>query len=300
MSDEKYLITPEERIGLVPFSATKVSDLNTVKTVKLEDYSNIPVLDLDVPPMDHHLLIFNYNPPVSPVYHTCGEAKHNKRWNKNSCAYIPALCDNTWRISESGSGGLHILLPNKNIMEIIEDTCGFDPSLAEFESSFETQNINLSQLGMLIHNELHNDFSNGNLYIESLTAAISVQLIQNFSNRIPTRMHNNGNISKSGISRIIKYIDENLHEKITLEALSSELNLSVYYFSRAFKKTTGYSPFQFVIHRRANHAKHLLLTNKNKSIIDIALHCGFTDQSHMNKILKKVYKSSASEIRGSL
>lgn len=297
MKKQDKLITPRERLDLVPFNATKTSQDQGLKNIRLEDYGKLPFVELDMPPMDHHVLIFNYNPPKSAIYHGCGGQHHNDRWQKDTCAVIPAFHDNQWLIPETDSSGLHILFPHTEIAKITEETFDLDPALTEFNSTFQTENPQLSQLASLMHAELHSDFAHGPLYLESLAVAASVQFIKQFSNRSNERFHYNGALKKPGIIRIIKYIDDNINQKITLDCLAQVLHMSAYHFSRSFKVATGYTPFEYLMIRRAELAKEKLIKAKELSLAEIASCVGFTDQSHMNKVIKRLYGKTAGQIR---
>ena len=54
------------------------------------------------------------------------------------------------------------------------------------------------------------------------------------------------------------------------------------HFSRAFKLTFGEPPHSFVIRRRLELAAQYMLET-DRPLSDIAMRCGFTDQSHLCK-----------------
>src|SRR6185437_3836380 len=56
--------------------------------------------------------------------------------------------------------------------------------------------------------------------------------------------------------------------------------LSPHHFATAFKVSTGISPHDYVIERRINRARDLLL-RKEKTISEIAVAVGFSSQSHL-------------------
>lgn len=60
----------------------------------------------------------------------------------------------------------------------------------------------------------------------------------------------------------IRYIREHYSEKISLEDMARHVNMSQFHFARVFKKSCGYSPHEFVMMTRINHAKHLLGTTE--------------------------------------
>jgi AraC family transcriptional regulator len=88
------------------------------------------------------------------------------------------------------------------------------------------------------------------------------------------------------IRRLRLYIEEHLHESIRVEALSAMANLSVTHFSRSFKRSFGETPHSYILRRRLEEARHLMLTTDD-SLSQIALDCGFADQAHFTKSFRQ-------------
>lgn len=82
------------------------------------------------------------------------------------------------------------------------------------------------------------------------------------------------------------YVEAHLSRNITLVELAGLCNLSISWFGRAFKATTGLTPHQWLIARRVVRARDLLLTADG--LAEIALKCGFTDQSHLSREFRRV------------
>ncbi|KJR44779.1 Transcriptional regulator, AraC family [Desulfosporosinus sp. I2] len=81
------------------------------------------------------------------------------------------------------------------------------------------------------------------------------------------------------IVEAIGFIEANYRQKLRLDDIASLVNISTYHFARNFKKETGYSPYEFIIKTRINHAK-TLLKNTSLQIKEIALDCGFSSESN--------------------
>ncbi|MDJ0675080.1 MAG: helix-turn-helix transcriptional regulator [Calothrix sp. MO_167.B42] len=62
--------------------------------------------------------------------------------------------------------------------------------------------------------------------------------------------------------------------------------MSQYYFCRLFRKSMGVTPYQYILKQKVKLAK-LLLKEKKLEIVDIALACGFSNQSQMTKHFKR-------------
>lgn len=96
-----------------------------------------------------------------------------------------------------------------------------------------------------------------------------------------------GGLPQHKLDRALDYIQERLAENVSLEAIADYLRISRYHFSRAFKQSTGLSPHQYLIQQRIERAKQLLQQGK-MTISTIAITCGFTHQSHLNRHFKRL------------
>ena len=87
--------------------------------------------------------------------------------------------------------------------------------------------------------------------------------------------------------QVLDYIAVNYGKNILLEDMAAEASLSPSHFARLFKQTIGQSPYQFLMTYRIEQAKRML-GKPNTLMIDIALHCGFSDQAHFSRTFKKI------------
>jgi AraC family transcriptional regulator len=86
--------------------------------------------------------------------------------------------------------------------------------------------------------------------------------------------------------RLCEYIDANLEEKLTCADLSLALNQPLRAVYDSVKARTGRSPYNLIIERRVERARHLLRTS-NASIAEIACACGFSSQQHLTATLSR-------------
>jgi len=63
--------------------------------------------------------------------------------------------------------------------------------------------------------------------------------------------------------------------------------MSESHFSRSFKQSAGIAPYQYLMQQRVERAKQLL-KQQAISISDIALDCGFANQTHLTKVFRQM------------
>jgi AraC family transcriptional regulator len=100
-----------------------------------------------------------------------------------------------------------------------------------------------------------------------------------------------GGLAAWQAKRTLDYIEANLAAKVGIEEMADVVTLSKSHFSRAFKCSLGSSPMAFVVARRVERAK-LMMTSTRERLTDIALACGFSDQSHLNRHFRRVVGTS--------
>jgi AraC-like DNA-binding protein/mannose-6-phosphate isomerase-like protein (cupin superfamily) len=91
----------------------------------------------------------------------------------------------------------------------------------------------------------------------------------------------------SKINSIVRYINENLGEDLSLDVLSTKFYISKYHLLREFNRYTGYTIHRFIQKKRLILAKSLL--NESSQITEICMQCGFSDYSNFLRAFKKEF-----------
>ena len=86
--------------------------------------------------------------------------------------------------------------------------------------------------------------------------------------------------------RAKQLMKEGLEANVSLRRLADECGLSVSHFIRAFRKSTGLPPHQWRLRLRIERAKDLM-TRSKMPLSEIALNCGFVDQSHFTRVFAR-------------
>ncbi|HEY8499003.1 MAG TPA: AraC family transcriptional regulator, partial [Clostridia bacterium] len=106
---------------------------------------------------------------------------------------------------------------------------------------------------------------------------------------------NAGESTFSLIEHACKLIELNIKENITSRDIARKLNISYESFRKLFKEKKGISPHKYIIRKRIDTAKSMLL--QEKTIGEIALELGYSDSFTFSKQFKKVSGVSPSQFR---
>lgn len=98
------------------------------------------------------------------------------------------------------------------------------------------------------------------------------------------------------MDRAVNYIEEHLSEPITLEEIAREAGVSRTYFSTLFRTLNGLSPWDYILIRRVDTAKHLLATT-DETVLDVCGNAGFENISHFNRVFLRYAGCTPHEYR---
>ena len=87
--------------------------------------------------------------------------------------------------------------------------------------------------------------------------------------------------------KVVEHINRHVASRMLVADLCAILHLSEGHFSRSFRGTFGCPPYAFVVRRRVELAARYMLQT-DMSLNEIALQCGFSDQSHLSKLFRQV------------
>ena len=88
------------------------------------------------------------------------------------------------------------------------------------------------------------------------------------------------------LCRVLDVIHGRLGEKVTLQDIADAASMSRFHFARLFRRSTGRSPMEYLLHVRLERAK-ALLRRGGMPISDIAVAIGFADQSHFTRHFRR-------------
>lgn len=90
----------------------------------------------------------------------------------------------------------------------------------------------------------------------------------------------------SMIYRSLDYMNERLHEEVTLADCAAQVHLSVSYYTILFKKVTGQTFVQYLTQERIKRAKAMLIDGM--PVQDVAASVGYEERRYFSDVFKKV------------
>ncbi len=146
-------------------------------------------------------------------------------------------------------------------------------------------------IGLNLYNSLKNREV---LEIEQTFNSFATILLQN-SNSL--NLISNLSLDSVKLGRALEYIFSFWdNPNLSVEAIAKELGFSTYYFTRSFHKEFSITPHKYIQSLRVERAKYKIIKT-DEPLAQIAIECGFSDQSHMNRVFKKISGFTPNRLR---
>jgi AraC-like DNA-binding protein len=154
-----------------------------------------------------------------------------------------------------------------------------------------------AELARDLHN-LHRGSENGgaSLQLQSGLLGLIGKLLERHS-QAPRGVTGNA-AEPIAVRRARAYLDDNLSDKVTLEALSIAAGLTPFRLLRAFQHAVGMTPHAYHTQARVRAVRSLLATNT--SLAEAAIAAGFADQAHLTRVFRSIMGATPGQYRAAL
>ena len=143
----------------------------------------------------------------------------------------------------------------------------------------------LANLGAALLPALAEPKATHSLFVDRISLALQAHVVAAYGGVAPP-LRRTGGLTRCQETRAKQYLIETEPAELSLAGAAATCGLSRSYFSKAFKATTGRSPHRWLLEHRIEKAKRKL--RASTPIADIALECGFTDQSHFTRMFTQI------------
>jgi AraC family transcriptional regulator len=197
---------------------------------------------------------------------------------------IPANLPALWRMHDENDRAVLMSLPVTMLQTVAEEN-GFGARDVELRNRFMVRDRQLESIGWAMKSELEMGSPSGELYLDGLALSAAARLVAAHSS-VAVAEPRRGGLDGRRLKRTLEFIEAHLSEELSLMRLAAVTEMSVSHFRAGFSESIGTSVHQYVIERRVERAKSLLM-REGQTIAEIALAAGFTHQSHLARHMQR-------------
>lgn len=175
---------------------------------------------------------------------------------------------------------------NPTFLDRVADESGFGHAdKRRLKQRLLIQDGKLLLLASWMLEELRNGGASGKLYSDSIATMTAVHLLRHYMASVNRNLKSSTSTNKQ-VSTVIEYMQMNLEKDISLQELAIVANISLSHVVRLFKKQTGMTPHQYLIHLRIERSKQFIRCG-NMSMKDVAAQVGFSTRPTSPSYLKE-------------
>jgi AraC family transcriptional regulator len=187
--------------------------------------------------------------------------------------------------------------------------CALDPELVveAGEESGMSSTVEFSPIALfrdpplegivtLLAAEANSGGVSGRLYAGHLAHALALRFRQLSGGTPAATLLRFGKMPTRVLQRVLDRMKADFGRDLDLNILAAESGYSRSHFLRTFRASMGYSPHQWLMRLRIEEAK-ALLQRKSRSLLEIALECGFSSHAHFSRTFHQITGAVPSEYR---
>lgn len=186
-----------------------------------------------------------------------------------------------------------VAIEKSAVDRILSEACTFPTG--KLGATFGVQDKVVRQLIQAWLDEIEDCGECGRLFMDGLAAALITHVYRTYANAAFPKIAKGG-LTPRDAKRVLDYIEAHMNQDIGLPDLASSVSLSAHYFTAAFKSTVGMPPYRYLLHRRVERAKELLLS-ADMSPAKIAEEVGFSSQSQFTTNFRKIVGTTPARFR---
>ncbi|MBB4371025.1 AraC family transcriptional regulator [Bradyrhizobium sp. cir1] len=144
----------------------------------------------------------------------------------------------------------------------------------------------LSTLSNVLLSAVERDPATNQLFIDQIGLSVLAHVAQTYGGMRPSDGVSGGGLAPWQERRAKEIMRTRLASNLTIADVAAECKLTPSHFARSFRRSIGVAPHEFLSQLRIDEAKRLMLTTK-LPLADIALICGFGDQSYFTRVFSR-------------
>ena len=177
-----------------------------------------------------------------------------------------------------------------NISQAALDELAYDAGLRRakglYASSLGSADPIMVGLAQTIAAAMEHPADAASLFVDYIALAFHAHILHTYGNVAVGQVSRRGGLASWQLRRAYEFIEANLDGDPSILEMAGLCGLSSAHFAKAFKRTTGAPPHAWLLKRRIERAKQLL-NETTLELSEVALACGFVDQSHLSRVFMK-------------
>jgi len=289
------MISSIEAYRYLRATMTECSQKAGWRSLLLRGYDDPPVVEpFTTPATNDHLIVL-------VTKGTCTiEGRYREKWQKAN--YGPGSLGMTapgeevtlrWR-GDTAHSTLQLHLPAESILRCNEDLVGRGAVFPRMPNALSHDDPLLQQVILGVAAKLREGAPE--IYAESAAQFLTMHMLMRHAGHDITKARTR---DAARMQRVCDYMHAHLAEEISLQDLARVAYVSRFHLIRMFKQTYGETPYQRVARLRIQRAQRLLATS-DTPITQIALNCGFTNQTHFAAAFRRLVGLSPTAYRQSI
>jgi AraC family transcriptional regulator len=230
-----------------------------------------------LPPLRDHRIIVHTS---GATWSTCRVTGTRHLRRAGDIDLVPAGEEGGYE-AETACKALEIQLA-PSVLERVAYEMGHGGRRSGLEMRHIMKNERILHLARALDSERLTGAPGGSLYAETIGVALATQLV----GLSKTTVNFSGGLSVEQLRRLFDFVEAHIDQPLTIEVLSREAGASSSHLRHWFKQATGTTVHRYVVRRRIERARLLLLQDR-MSVAEVALEVGFAHQSHMARWMRR-------------
>ena len=230
-------------------------------------------VDVNLPAVGVPAYGINYGPDMH-LERTLNGRRVNACGRAGYLSLLPPDEDTRWVFDKPGDI-VAVFLSRRLFEDALEQRAGGAADAVEITPQFAIRDFTLERIAHQLLEEVARPRPDGRLRVEDLAQELADHLIKSHTNLDSSTLDRPHTLAPNRMKRTEEFIRENLGTDLSLEGIAGAAGMSLYHFAKAFKQTSGQSPYAYVKDRRLQQAR-TLLHDTNLTIGQVAEAVGFS------------------------
>ena len=232
---------------------------------------------------------------IHAEWRATGKERQSKEFIGNAVSVIPAGIPHK-TLWQRRATLIHIYIREEFLLRLASDVLQQDS--LDLQPTYLVRDLLIEELAR----SLYLESVDGHLSAAVASAAVTtlcVRILRAYSVREGEAAYTTGGLGPTRERRVREYIEAGLERDLSIQSLAGVIGLSPQHFAVLFRESTGFTPHQYVNHRRIACAQELL-KKADVPLIEVSMQCGFSSQSQFITTFRKLVGMTPGRFRSSL